>query len=149
MITVIVAVFLLPKRFSRLLTTFILLFNVFLGQTVDFLIGAPPYDLYDTNDSEKYEYMDSVLYLFTYPLNAYIMLSIYQRWKMKGLVRALYIGGWAFVTMCLEWVSKLAHVFTYKGWYLLYSFFVYIGVFTLNVLMLHLAKSLLHPKEPA
>lgn len=113
------------------------------------MIGAPLYDLYDMNDFAKYEYMDSILYLFIYPADAYIMLNFYERWKLKGSSRVLYIVGWALLTMGMEWLADLAHVFTYKGWRLWYSFFVYIGVYTLNVLMLHMAKYLLYRKKLA
>ncbi len=141
--TVVVIALLLPKRFSPPLTTFILLFNVFLGQTTDFLIGVPPYDLYDANDRPKYEIMDFVLYFSSYPPVAYILLHFYDKWEVKGLRRILYIGGGAFLTMGLEWVAELAHVFKYKEWRLWYSLLVYIGIYTLNILALHLARYLL------
>ncbi|HEY0827606.1 MAG TPA: CBO0543 family protein, partial [Bacilli bacterium] len=142
--TVILIVLLLPKRFPPALTAFILLFNVFLGQTVDFLIGVPPYDLYDVNDSPKYEITDFVLYFSSYPSVAYTMLHFYDKWEVKGSRVILYIGGWSFLTMGLEWAAELAHVFKYKEWRLWYSLLVYIGIYILNILALHLARYLLH-----
>lgn len=112
-------------------------------------MGAPPYDLYDTGDSSKYEIMDSVLYLFTYPLEALIFLTIYDRWRMCEVRRILYIVGWSLLTVGLEWIADLVHVYTYKGWHLTYSFVVYIGVYSLNIVALHLAEHLLNRKLPS
>jgi hypothetical protein len=145
--TVIVIALLLPKRFSPALTTVILLFSVSLGQTSDFLICVPPYDLYDVNDSPKYEIFDFLLYYFSYPPVVYIMLHFYDRWKLKGTRLILYIVGFSLTTTGLEWLAKLAHVYKYKGWHLSYSFFVYIGISTLIILFFHLAQYLLQLKS--
>jgi hypothetical protein len=148
-ITGIVISLVLPKRFSPVLTTFIVLLNVYLAQTVDFLLAVPPYDLYDENDSPKFEIMDYVLYFISYPPVAYIMLHFYDRWKLKGARIILYIAGWSFLTMGLEGLANLAHVYTYKGWQLSYSLLAYIGIYTVNILILHLARYLLQSKGTA
>lgn len=147
LVLMILIVCILPKRFSPVVTTFILVFNVYMGQTIDLLIGAPPYDQYDMLDRDKYEIVDGILYLFNYPLIAYVALTLYGQWKVKGLGRFFYIGAWALITMSAEWVADLAHVFTYKGWRLAYSFIVYLGVYSLNILMLHLTHYLIDRKK--
>jgi hypothetical protein len=140
---------LLPKRFSHVLTTFILLFNIYLAHTCDFLIAVPPYDLYDINDRPQLEIMDYVLYFISYPPVAYIMLHFYDRWKLKGTRIILYIAGWSFLTMGLEGLAYLAHVCKYNGWQLSYSLLVYIGIYSVNILIFHLARYLIHSKVAA
>ncbi|MBT2740726.1 hypothetical protein [Bacillus sp. ISL-77] len=137
----------LPKRFSPALTTLILLLNLYLGQVCDILIGILPYDLYDENDSPKYEIFDAVLHFFSYPPVMYMMLHFYDRWNLKGILLILYIGGFALLIVGLEWLAVLAHVFKYKSWHLSYSFFVYTGVITLNILFFHLSQYLLRRKK--
>ncbi|MFC5452328.1 hypothetical protein [Paenibacillus aestuarii] len=140
-------VLLLPKRFSTLFIVFMMLFNVFIGQTVDYLIAVPPYDLYDVNDRPDYELFDFLLYFLLYPPSAYIVLYFYSKWKIKGLYVIAYILGCALLTTGLEWIAHFLHVFTYKGWKLVYSFPVYIGVYSFNILVLRLAQTYVQRKR--
>jgi hypothetical protein len=117
-----------------------MLFNVFLGQTVDYIIAVPPYDLYDVNDRPNYEIFDFILYFLLYPPTAYLVIYFYNKWRIKGLYVIAYIVGCAILTVGLEWVAHFFHVFTYKNWILIYSFPVYFAVYGLNILVLHLAQ---------
>jgi hypothetical protein len=137
---------LLPRRFSSVHITVIVVFTVFLSQTVDSLIAVQPYDLYDVSDSSKYEIIDVVIYYICYPPYAYIFVYFYDKWKLKGILRILYIIGFTLLSTALEWVSVIFHVFTYKGWHIWYSPFVYLGVYTSYILMHHVTEAWLGKK---
>lgn len=66
----------LPKRFSPVFITVFAVFTVFISQTVDSLIAVKPFDLYDVNDSSKYEVMDIAIYYLNYPTYTYIFFFI-------------------------------------------------------------------------
>lgn len=142
-IITLVPTLLLPRRFSPAMTLFILTYNLYISHTADYLLGFPPYDLYDVNDSPKYEIFDFVLYSITYPPVTYLFLYLYDRWKWSGFRLIIYIMGCSILTTGMEWLADLAHVYAYKGWRLSYSFLVYIGVYTVNILLFRLAKRLL------
>lgn len=133
----------LNRRFPPAISAFIIVFNIFLGQTVDFIIGVPPYDWYDVDDHPEYEYFDILLYLVSYPPVVYIMLHIYDKWKPTGIRLAGYVLGWAALTWGLEWLSHQASVFQYNWWKLWYSFPTYIVVYILNLIVLKLGMRLL------
>jgi hypothetical protein len=130
----------LPKRFPPVSITVFVVFTVFISQSVDSLIAVKPFDLYDVSDSSKYEVMDIVIYYLNYPSLAYIYLYFYDKWNVKGMYRILYIIGFSLISVFFEWIALLCHVFTYKGWKLWYSPFVYIAVYILYILMFHLQQ---------
>lgn len=138
---------LLPKRFSPMVVVLLVLFNVFLGQTVDSFIGVPPYDLYDVNDRKEYEIFDGILYFFHYPPSAYLVTYFYDKWRIKGLYVIAYIICCALITTGLEWMAVIFHVFNYKGWKLIYSAPVYMAVYGLNILVLKLGQYYLRRKQ--
>jgi hypothetical protein len=137
----------LPKRFSPVSITVFAVFTVFISQTVDSLIAVKPFDLYDVSDSSKYEIMDIVIYYLNYPTYTYIFLYFYDKWKLKGIYRILYIIGFSLLSVFFEWLAHLCHVFTYKGWKLWYSPFMYLGTYILYILILHLTQNLLNADE--
>ncbi|KRE55921.1 hypothetical protein ASL11_34885 [Paenibacillus sp. Soil750] len=138
---------LLPKRFSPLSIIVYTVFTVFISQTVDSLIAVKPFDLYDVNDSSKYEVMDIVIYYFNYPPFTYIFLWFYDKWKLKGIYRNLYIIGFSLISVFFEWLAHLCHVFIYKGWKLWYSPFIYIVIFISYIFVFHLTENLLNPNQ--
>jgi hypothetical protein len=140
-------VFMLPKRFSPVSITVFAVCSVFISQTVDSLVAVKPFDLYDVNDSPKYEVMDVVIYYFNYPIYAYLFFYLYDKWKLKGIYRILYLIGFSLLSVFFEWLADHFHVFTYKGWKLWYSPFVYLGTYILYILNFHLAEILLKNDE--
>lgn len=130
------AILLLKRRFPSIVIWFVFLFNFYLGLVVDLTIATPPLDMYDVNDSNKYEWFDVILYLFCYPPTAYVIIYIYDRWKIKGMKLVLYLIACALITTGLEGISVWAGVFHYNGWRLVYSFPVYIAVYLMNIGML-------------
>jgi hypothetical protein len=138
---------LLPKKFAPMVVVFVILFNVFLGQTVDYILAVPPYDLYDINDHKKYELFDGIIYFLLYPPTAYLVLYLYVKCRIKGVFVIAYIVGWALFTTGLEWMAYLFGVFKYRGWKLIYSTPVYIAVYTLNILILQFVQHFLRRKQ--
>jgi hypothetical protein len=137
---------LLRKQISTMVVVFLLLFNVFLGQTVDYILAVPPYDLYDINDSKQYELFDGILYFLLYPPTAYIVIYFYARWRLKGVLVFAYLITWAFITTGLEWMAAVFHVFTYNEWKLIFSFPTYIAVYGLNIMVFEFAQYFLRNK---
>lgn len=124
---------LLKRRFPSIVIWYMFLFNFYLGLVVDLSIATTPLDLYDVNDSIKYEWFDVILYLFCYPPSAYVIIYFYDRWGLKGMKLVLYLIVCALITTGLEGLSVWAGVFHYKGWRLVYSFPVYIVVYLMNI----------------
>ncbi|PYI57273.1 CBO0543 family protein [Paenibacillus flagellatus] len=138
----------LPNRFPLFVTGFILLFNIFLGVSVDFTIGVKPLDLYDVNDSPRFEYMDLAIYFISYPPVAYIALHYYDRHKPRGWTLVLFVLGWAALTTGLEWMADKAGTFQYNRWRLEWSFIVYIAVYAINIALLATIRRLLRIPVP-
>ncbi len=127
----------LPRRFNDLMMMMIWLGNHFLAEVVDFTIAVPPINLYDTHDWPQYEIFDLIIYIFLYPPSAYLALYMYDKWRFTGWKLVLYIVACALVSTGLEAISLWFHVFTYYGWKLIYSFPVYMVVFSLNIALYH------------
>ncbi|WP_139492066.1 hypothetical protein [Brevibacillus dissolubilis] len=138
----------LPKRLSRVEFWIIWLMNYLLAEIADFTIGFPGIDLYDFNDWPQYEYFDWILYVFLYPPAAYVYLYLYDRWKPAGWKLAGYIVGWALFTTGLEWLATQFHVFTYKGWKLVYSVPTYIFIYWINLCIFRFVRTYQHVPIP-
>jgi len=132
--------FLLPRRLSAVDITATVVFNLYLSQSVDSMIAVAPFDLYDVSDSSKYEMLDIVIYFFLYPPVAYLFLHFYDRMEKSVGRLVLYVLGWSLFTTFLEWLSVQYRVFAYKGWHIAFSPLVYIGVYVLNIMVLHLTR---------
>jgi len=133
----------LPKRFSSAEISAYVVFTIYLSQTVDSLIAVAPYDFYDVNDSPKLELADVVIYYLCYPPFTYVYLYFYDKWHVRGWRRAAYVVGYSLLSVLLEWLANICHVYTYKGWKLYGSFFVYVGVYTLYILVFRFVRHLL------
>jgi len=131
----------LRKRFSLLTKVIVLGFNFFLSQAVDFVIAVKPLDLYDVNDTPDYEWVDFMLYVLTYPIEAYITMVVYDRWQPKGWSKVGFIWGMAFLTLGFEGVAVWFGVYKYKGWNLYYSLLVYAIVYWLNIKLFDFVRS--------
>jgi hypothetical protein len=140
-------VLMLPKRFSPVSITVFTVFSIFISQTIDSIIAVVPFDFYDVNDSPKFEVMDAAMYFLHYPAYTYIFLYFYDKWKLKGIYRIFYLIGYSLISVFFEWLADHFHVFTYKGWKLWYSPFVYIFTYILFTLFFHLTQKLLNNDE--
>ncbi|MDR7235897.1 CBO0543 family protein [Neobacillus drentensis] len=123
---------------SRLLATsellLIFLFNIYFASLGDYVLAMKPIDLYDTVDLDSGELFDIPLHTVVYPGTIYIALQFYLLLNPKKLH---YIVFWGLLLTLLEWISvHFFHLFTYKGWNLLFSFLFYLVVITVNLILL-------------
>ncbi|WP_276356464.1 hypothetical protein [Cohnella caldifontis] len=136
--------FLLPGRFTLIALTVFTVFSVFMAQTVDSLIAVKPYDLYDVNDTVKYDVSDIFIYYFSYPPTTYLFLYFYDKWSPKGWRRAGYVLAWSLLSWGLEWAAYRCHVFYYKGWKLAYSPIAYVVIYALFMAMFHMVETVMN-----
>jgi hypothetical protein len=139
--------FILPRHLSAVTITIIWTFNIFLALVADITIGVKPNEFYFTIDHKTHELFDEILHFVTYPTLPYFVVNFYQHNKPKGLKLLFYIIFWAGVAIALEWISVKFHVFTYSGWKLYLSFFVYLVVFAANIWLTNFTEKK-HPYKP-
>ncbi|WP_413306232.1 hypothetical protein AA0X95_05360 [Bacillus sp. 1P10SD] len=130
-------VFYLHKK-SRLIATseliLIFLFNIYFASIGDYVLAMDPVDLYDTVDLNSGELFDIPLHIVVYPGTIYIVLHSYLLLSPK---KSHFIVFWALLLSLLEWISThFFHLYTYKGWNLIFSFLFYVVVITVNLLLL-------------
>jgi VanZ family protein len=125
--------FMLPRRLSAVTVTIIWTFNVFLALLADITLTVKPYELYFTIDHKTHELFDVVLHFVTYPTLPYFVVNSYQHYKPKGLKFLSFVVFWGGVAIALEWTSVQFDVFTYTGWKVYLSFFVYLIVFAVTI----------------
>ncbi|WP_052737616.1 hypothetical protein [Bacillus sp. SA1-12] len=121
---------LLPKRFP--IHVFLVLFisNSFIGRTVDMAIAIPPIDLYSSLDSNTHELFDEIIYSVIYPLYGYLFYYFYD--KYDHLPTWASIITWSIQSCFLEWISTMINIFQYNKWHIIFSFFVYLFVFSFH-----------------
>jgi hypothetical protein len=129
-------IFRLPKRFAFSQNVLFMLFGPTVARLSDHLLASPKIDLYTLMDTTDYDLFDFFTYLLYAPFS-YLFVYFYDKWNIKGYKIILYIflcsiGGAGF-----EWVNKMFHVFTYKGWQLPFSFSVYLVTQCLSLLFYH------------
>jgi hypothetical protein len=138
--------FKLPRHISAVTITIIWTFNVFLALLADITIGVKPNEFYYTIDHSEHELFDVVLHFVTYPTLAYFVVNFFQEYKPKGLKLLFYIIFWGGIATGLEWISVKFHVFTYLGWKLYLSFFVYLAVFAASIWLANFTEKEHHHK---
>ncbi|WP_134686409.1 hypothetical protein [Brevibacillus migulae] len=109
----------------------LILFNVYFTSLLEFILATKPVDLYDTIDRNYGELFDLPLEMVTYPVTMYIFMHVFLAWSLKK--RHIVLLG-AALLLILEWITMhFFSLFTYKGWNLMYSYFFYMFVLTINV----------------
>lgn len=112
-------------------TWFIVFWNLYFSALIDYFLAIKPIDLYDTVDHDSVEIFDIPIHFMTYPATLYILMYLYLVLKMRKFTFmilttiALTLG--EFVT------EHYFHLFTYRGWRLIYSVPVYVLVMSSNV----------------
>ncbi|MBD8069438.1 hypothetical protein [Bacillus sp. PS06] len=124
----------------------IIFINSFIGQLYDVFLAIPPFDIYDSFDTTKYDLFDAVLYLIVYPLYGYLFFYSFERFYR--ISAWIHVIAWAGASTFFEWVSLYFNVFQYDNWHISYSFPVYLSVFTTHVFFYRwLTKQLKHPSK--
>ncbi|MDR6884752.1 hypothetical protein [Bacillus sp. 3255] len=131
----VVAIWLLPRRFTMEQALFNLLTGIVLGLMLDHTLALPPFDLYDVGDESTYSLFDMFSYAMYAPYG-YLFIYIYKRWRIKGLYTIPYILVWSLVSVGIEWLSVKVGVFHYKnGYHLNFSFPIYLFLQSMHVLL--------------
>jgi hypothetical protein len=128
--------FLLPKRFPFSQNVLLLLYGPTVARLCDHLLASPKLDLYTLMDTQNYDLFDFFTYLLYAPFS-YLFFYFYDKWKIRGYGIILYIFFCSIGGTLFEWVNKIFHVFTYKGWELPFSFSVYLVTQCLSLIFYH------------
>lgn len=119
------SLFKLPKRFPSEITILIIVLSMTVPKVIDHSIAANPLNLYDLNDSNKFEIFD-VFLDFLYPPAGYICAYIYDKLRPKGFKILLYILIWTAFAIGFESIAIKFNVFNHHGWKLIYSLPTYL-----------------------
>lgn len=120
----------LPRRFPNIITVLLYCVGPVLAMNADFLLGVPPIDVYNINDTGRYEVFD-LLFYFVYAPFSYLFIYFFNKWRLRGWAVGLYVLACSTVGAGYEHIANLCHVFHYKNWNLGYSFMTYVCVQTL------------------
>jgi hypothetical protein len=131
-----VILFKLPKRFPNAITVLMILLSISIAKIVDHTIAVFPVDLYDINDTKRYELFDLLLYA-CYPPFGYLCTYFYMSLKKRGLFVLLYIIIWALFAVIFEYFLVKIQVFRYNGWSIFYSFPTYLIVISIYLIFLN------------
>ncbi|MBL0387836.1 hypothetical protein JJB07_14440 [Tumebacillus sp. ITR2] len=140
-VLVYLALWLIPKRLPSSTTLLLCTWAFTVSKFYDFTFGGGLFDYYDVNDSPRYCIMDLASYFFYAPFG-YFFIYLYELWKIRGRWTVLYIVGWSFVGVGIEWIMDCFHVIVYKNGYLLpFSFCIYLASQSLTLLFYHWISS--------
>ncbi|RAP76018.1 hypothetical protein [Paenibacillus montanisoli] len=124
----------LRKALPASVSMIMMLFSLDLAFSLDNTLGLPPFDFYNTNIIPSFNGPDA-LTLLLYPAFGFLFTYFYYRFRISGVAITGYILLWAVLGVCFEALNVQFDVFQYKGWRLTYSFYIYLLVQTLMVLM--------------
>lgn len=131
----VIAISILPKRFTAAQAVFNLLIGVVLGLMFDHTIAIPPFDLYDVGDESTYQLFD----IFSYSMYApygYLFIYMYKRWRINSFYTIPYILVWSTLSIGIEWLGLQFGVFHYKnGYQLMYSIPIYLFLQSIHILL--------------
>ncbi|HEY0829053.1 MAG TPA: hypothetical protein VGE40_13220 [Bacilli bacterium] len=133
------AVFLCPKRFSKVIVLLLLSFGVAASMVLDQILAAGPIDLYDVYDSKKFELFDLLIYFMIAPFS-YLFIYFYDLIKVKKSWILLYLFLCSLLAVAVEWLFLHLHMFTFKNWKLVYSYPIYLSLQILLLLFYHFIK---------
>lgn len=129
------SIWLFPRRFSPIQTTFNMLIGIAFGLVFDHTIEIPPFDLYDLGDQSKYQLFDMFSYLMYAPFGYWFIYG-YERMRMIEFMTIVYILLWAGMAIGLEWLCVKVGVFHYKhGYHLFYSLPIYLMLMSIHIAM--------------
>lgn len=130
---------LLPKRIPITITVLLLIFSSVVARLFDHLLAGPTLDLYDLNDTGKFELFDLFTYLLYSPFG-YFFIYFYEKWELRGYQLFIYIVTCTTTATAYEWVNHYFNVFNYKGWKISYSFTVYLAIQPIMLLFYEIIK---------
>lgn len=132
--------YVLPRRFPMPVTILVLMFSLTIVRVTDYVAAAPPLNLYQMNDTQKFELMD-LLGWFMFPPFGYVLVYCYDRWNIQGVSSSLYIVAWTVIALAIERLAVTAHIYTFTGWKTAYSIPTYLAVLSGYLLLFHFVKN--------
>lgn len=101
------------------------LFRITVVTFFDHTTSVRPWDLYDVNDSSKYQLMDFTYYVMNGPFS-YYFIYLYSKLRIMGYQTILYILIWSSFALLAEWIGVKIGLFHYdKGYKMYCSFPIY------------------------
>jgi hypothetical protein len=133
-------VYLYRRLFPKPMLVLLLASSLMIAMTLDLLLGAPPLDRYDINDTQHVEWFDMLLYL-VYPPFGFLFLHGYTRFRTPQGAVLVYIILFSLFGIVVEWLMDSAGVFRYKGWKFVDSYPVYMLVQGVYILFFRWVRS--------
>ncbi|MFD2446905.1 hypothetical protein ACFSO7_23470 [Bacillus sp. CGMCC 1.16607] len=129
----------LPRRFPTTLSITFFFIGIGIAMFSDFLLGIPPVNFYDINDSSNYEIFELITFILYSPF-AYLFIYFFEKWEVKGLYISLYILVWSIIGTLYEALAVYFHVYKYHGWNFGYSFLFYLASQLITLLIYYFIK---------
>ncbi|WP_308639510.1 hypothetical protein [Paenibacillus silvisoli] len=126
----------LPASVSILM----MLFSTVLAFGLDNTLGVEPFDFYNTNVVPTFTLPDAFTWLL-YPAFGFLFTYFYYRFRIGGAAITGYILLWSGLGVAFEALNVYFDVFQYKQWKLTYSFYIYLLVQTLYVIMFNVVRN--------
>ncbi|NRD76818.1 hypothetical protein HPT25_04840 [Bacillus sp. BRMEA1] len=136
----------LRKHFDKMVFIIIWVYSLAFVETIDYSVAASPFRYYYCGDNKTYEPSAAAIQLFLYPCFSYLFLFFYERWNITEKKLIVYFLAWDLLSVFFEWINVINGVFTYTGWHLFYSAFVYPISCALLLIVYHFTKTQL--KKP-
>jgi hypothetical protein len=134
-------ILMVPKIFPLIETIGYYLFGIMIVHFFDHTTSIRPWDLYDVNDSSKYQLMDFIYYVMNGPIS-YIFIYIYTKLKIKGHYNILYILIWSSFSILAEWFGVKIGLFHYdKGYKMYWSLPIYMLIQTILIIYYHIIQT--------
>ncbi|MEQ2529280.1 hypothetical protein EKG37_07460 [Robertmurraya yapensis] len=134
------AVLVIPKRFTKKTSTIYLLTGVFFGFFFDHTLSVIPVSYYDLNDTSLFELTDFLSHVM-YSSYSYFFFYLYDYLKVKARNSPLYILIWTFISVGIEKISAILGVYHYKhGYTIFYSFVIYLIVHSIWVALYYVIE---------
>ncbi|WNF22551.1 hypothetical protein [Mesobacillus jeotgali] len=139
MIVMNLAIWFVPKLFSKLESVGYYIFGIYIGLFYDHTLSIKPWDFYDVNDNSSYQFIDFMSYIMYGPYG-YFFLYFYAKWNINKLRIIPYILIWSAISMLLEWIGLKVGLFHFdKGYKMHWSFPIYLLSQTMIILFYHLS----------
>jgi hypothetical protein len=132
--------FILKKRFAWQKNLTFLMLGIFGGHFFDHTISLPPFDFYDVNDSNAYEFMDFLTYFMFGPFS-YFFIYYYDKLINDTRYTTLYIMMWSTAAIAFEYLGHMIGLYHYKnGYKFFYSLSIYILFLSIVIFIFYLVK---------
>lgn len=133
-----ILVWITPKIFDLLRGIAYYLYGITIITFFDHTLSVRPWDLYDVNDSSKYQFIDFLTYVMNGPIS-YFFIYVYVRFKIRGFGNLAYLLFASSFAVLVEYTGVQIGLYHYvKGYQIVWSFPIYFMMQTLEIILHHL-----------